>query len=79
MKKPVLESLFNLCIAKFSKVHILKNICVPLLWLCIKPGIEEGGTECGECPQTFREMLPNIAENVAKHSEEFLKHSRECC
>ena len=34
---------------------------------------------CGECPQTFREMLPNIAENVAKHSEEFLKHSRECC
>ena len=55
--------------------------------LCIKPGIQERGTECGErgecyipgnvvkcsreCPQTFREMSPNIPGNVPKHSGGF--------
>ena len=40
----------------------------------------------GECPQTFRGMLPNIPGNAAKHSEEcrqtisgnVLKHFGEC-
>ena len=47
--------------------------------LCIKPGIQERGTECeecgewgnvnfGECGQTFQKMPPNIPGNVAKHS-----------
>ena len=56
------------------------------LRLCIKPGIQERGTERGEwgecfipgnvvkhsgkCCQTFRGMLPNIAGNVAKHCRE---------
>ena len=65
--------------------------------------MQERGTECGEreecfilgnvakhsgeCPQTFRRMLPNIPGNIAKHSEEcrqtfpgnITKHSGECC
>ena len=83
-----------------------------IIRLCIKPGIRELGTECGErgewgecyipgnvakhsgkCPQTFREMSPNIPGNVFKHSREcrqifrgmssnilgnVLKHSGEC-
>ena len=50
--------------------------------LCIKTGIQEQVTECGEhgewggvlysgeCGQTFRGMSPNIPGNVAKHSGE---------
>ena len=59
-------------------------------WLCIKPGIQERGTEWGECyipgnvakhsgefPQTFRGMLPNVpAESVLKDSRECLCYSR---
>ena len=53
---------------------------------CIKPGIQERGTERGEwgecyipgnvakhsgkCPQTFRGMSPNIPGNVLKYSGE---------
>ena len=49
-------------------------------WLCIKTGIQERGTECGErnagiagnrgmlysgeCPQTFRRMFSNNTENT---------------
>ena len=58
--------------------------------LCIKPAIQERGTECGECGK-WGECY--IAGNIAKHSGEcpqtfpgmlsnilgnVLKHSREC-
>ena len=56
--------------------------------LCIKTGIQERGTECGErgewggmlysgeCHQTFRGMSPNILGNVAKYSGECRKTFR---
>ena len=55
-----------------SKIYLLEMPCLeqPLqnLWPCIKPGIQEWGTECGkrgewwmlysgECRQTFQGML----------------------
>ena len=58
--------------------------------LCIKQGIQERGTECGERWEwgdvIFRGMSPNIPGNVAKHSREcsqtfqgnVAKHSGEC-
>ena len=54
--------------------------------LCIKPGIQERGTECGErgewgecyipgnaAKQTFRGMSSNIPENVAKQKNFFFE------
>ena len=39
--------------------------------LCIKPGIQERGAECGEHGEwgnvIFRGMSPNIPRNVGKH------------
>ena len=44
-------------------------------WLCLKPGIQEPGTECGERGEwgsvIFREMLPNIPGNIIKYSGQF--------
>ena len=52
-----------------------------LVWLCIKPGIQEPGTDCGERGEggnvIFRGMSPNIPGNVAKHSGNVAKHSRK--
>ena len=55
-------------------------------WLCIKPGIQGRGTECGgwgECrqtflgmsSQTFRGTLLDIPGNVAKYSGEYSQTS----
>ena len=58
--------------------------------LCIKPGIQERGTECGkrgewrecyipgsgECPQTFWGISPNIPGKIAKYSGECSKAFR---
>ena len=47
-----------------------------ICWLCIKPGIQERGTECGErrewgnVAKYSGGMSLNISENVAKHSGE---------
>ena len=42
--------------------------------LCIKPGIQERGTECEECGEwgnvIFRGIRPNIPGNAPKHSRE---------
>ena len=52
--------------------------------MCIKPGIQERGTECGERGEwgnvVFRGMSPNISVNVAKHSGpgNVAKYSGEC-
>ena len=52
------------------------NSIVSTLRLCIKPGIQERRTECGERVEWrecfIRRMSPNIPGNV-------LKHSGECC
>ena len=48
------------------------NLIIFYLRLCIKPGIQEQGTECGERGKwgnvIFRGMSPNIPGNVLKHS-----------
>ena len=49
---------------------------VEICRLCIKPGIQERGTECGERGNgrnvIYRGMSSNIPGNIAKHSG-------ECC
>ena len=67
-----------------------KRTHIPLL-LCIKPGIQERGTEYGECGELEKCYIP---ENVVKHSREYPqrfrgvssnlsgnvgKYSGECC
>ena len=72
------------------KVRMFEHLRISA-WLCIKPGIQERGTECGErgkwggilysgeCLQTFCEMLPNILGEYSQTvRENLLKHSGEC-
>ena len=53
-------------------------------WLCIKPGIQEGGTECRERREwgdvIFLGMSPNIPGNVVMPNipGNVIKHSSEC-
>ena len=73
-----------------SKLSVSKCISIYLFRLCIKPGIQERGTECEERDEYGECYIPG---NVAKHSGEcpqtfrgmwpnipgnVLKHSEEC-
>ena len=73
-----------------SKLSVSKCISIYLFRLCIKPGIQERGTECEERDEYGECYIPG---NVAKHSGEcpqtfrgmssniprnVAKHSREC-
>ena len=59
--------------ADFCNQLSLENVSTKRL--CIKPGIQERGTECGEREEQGECYIPG---NVAKHSGNVLKHSGEC-
>ena len=64
------ETLAN---ADFCNQLSLENVSTKRL--CIRPGIQERGTECGEREEQGQCYIPG---NVAKHSGNVLKHSGEC-
>ena len=58
---------------KYLTTFEVVNLHIVILWrLCIKPGIQERRTECGEWGKCY------ISGNVAKHSRNVLKHFEEC-
>ena len=56
---------------KFLYLNLFKCILPVLTWLCIKPGIQERGTKCGERGEWGEccnpGISPNIPGNVFKH------------